>query len=95
MSLSISELKHLETLSCIQLTDTEQDKFINQLDGIITFLGQLKDIDVSNIWDNIDIENTLKTHKWVEKFENTKWIISNVKHEIINNSIVIKSVMPD
>jgi len=63
MSLSISELKHLETLSCIQLTDTEQEKFINQLDGIITFLGQLKDIEVSDENNTIDIENTLRTHQ--------------------------------
>jgi len=95
MTLSIEELKHLEQLSCITLNENEQEKFLSQLDNIINFLGQLKDIDVENIDTNFEIENSLRTHKWVSKFENTKWIINNIKHEIVNNSIVIKSVLND
>ena len=93
MKLSIKELNHLEELSCLKLKESDQEKFLTQLDSIIDFLGQLQNLDLEDIKLDENVENNLRTHKWTNIFENTKWIISNVKHEIVNNSIVIKSVL--
>lgn len=85
------ELKHLEKLSCIKIDDEQESVFLKKLDSVVTKLNDLNkidtnDINITNSWDN-----TLRTLQGINNFENKKWIINNVKHEVINNSIVIKS----
>ena len=85
--------KRLQKLSCISLTPEQEQKFWAQLNDIIGFLGQLpqtKDHTPSN--DNKK-NLTLKTIQGAHQCVDTQKILKNVQHEIVNNSIVIKSVL--
>jgi aspartyl/glutamyl-tRNA(Asn/Gln) amidotransferase C subunit len=94
MVLDQKELKRLQKLACISLSPEEQVKLGNQLQGIISFLDTLQEIKISCEQKQTDTsENPLRTWKGVRKFDDTKALLQNVKHEKINNSIVIKSVL--
>jgi hypothetical protein len=57
-------------------------------------LDQLKELDnILPKQNSISVDNPLRVINWVIDFENKKKIMNNVSHEIINNSIVIKSVL--
>jgi aspartyl-tRNA(Asn)/glutamyl-tRNA(Gln) amidotransferase subunit C len=47
--LTKEELLHLSKLCAIKLNDEEVGKFLNQLDEILTFVSQLKEVDVEGI----------------------------------------------
>jgi Asp-tRNA(Asn)/Glu-tRNA(Gln) amidotransferase C subunit len=87
------ELIRLQKLSCIALSPEEEKKFWTQLNDIIWFLGQLPDtkgnIDLKTKANNI----SLRTIEGVKEDQNGKKLMKNVKHEVVNNSIVIKSVL--
>lgn len=91
--LTQQQLEHLQKLSNIQLDQSEQDKFLQKLDPVIAKLDELWKLDLSNtswLW---DLSNTLRIIKDTNDFPNKKEIINNVDHEVINNSIVVKSVI--
>jgi len=90
INLSVQELQHLEKLANIKINDNETSTFLNKLDNIIDKLHELDKIDTSWIND-LTVWNTLRCIPGNKDFENKQWILSNAKHEIINNSIVIKS----
>jgi len=95
------EIKRLQKLSCIALSPQQEKKLWTQLKDIIAFLGQLPDVKDSR--SNLpagrhgikDQSNklTLRTIKWVHQYLDTEKILKNIKHPMVNNSIVIKSVL--
>jgi Asp-tRNA(Asn)/Glu-tRNA(Gln) amidotransferase C subunit len=90
----IQEIKRLQKLSCISLSPTEEQKLWAQLTDIITFLGQLPECKAES--SKLKAQNnklTLRTVAGVNDVSDSKRILKNVKHEIVNNSIVIKSVL--
>ncbi len=93
MTVSESEIRRLQKLSCIALTPEEEKKLWKQLNDIIGFLGQLPQIkgDISS--KSKENALVLRTLKGVKMDANIKKIMENVKHPVINNSIVIKSVL--
>jgi len=97
-----TEIKRLQKLSCIVLSPEEEQKLWTQLEGIIAFLGQLPDsklkIDLSSNEGNwklkiAEAKLTLRTIAGVKENTESEKILKNVKHGVVNNSIVIKSVL--
>ncbi len=90
-----SEIKRLQKLSCIALSAEEEQKLWKQLADIIQFLGELPDTKIKDEELRVKDEGklTLRTIAGVKEDPDGKNILKNVKHEIINNSIVIKSVL--
>ena len=90
------EIAHLQKLSCILLSPEQEKKLWAQLTEIIGFLWKLPET-------KLKIENwklkiaeaklTLRTIAGVKENSDSKKILKNVKHQILNNSIVIKSVL--
>lgn len=91
--LTSEELKHLQKLSNIQIDDSQQQKFLQKLDPVIQKLDELNQINTSDISSNIIVENPLRALDSSKNFSYKKEIIDNSRHEIINNSIVVKSVI--
>ncbi len=89
------ELKHLQKLSCIALSPEQEKNLWSQLNDIIGFLGQLPNTEVnSEQWTvKSDGKLSLRTIAGVKESSDSKKILTNVKHPIVNNSIVIKSVL--
>ena len=92
-NLTKEELKHLQKLSNVNIDESWEEKFLSKLDSVIWMLDKLNTIDTSNISEINWLWNTLRVISWTKDFPNKKEIIWNVKHEVINNSIVIKSAL--
>ncbi len=89
------EIKRLQKLSCIALSPEQEKKLWKQLADIIGFLGKLPNTEMNNeqwIMNN-EGKLTLRTIAGVKQDPDGKKILKNVKHEMANNSIVIKSVL--
>ena len=89
------ELVHLEKLANINIDVSQEWGFLKKLDSIIDKLDELNKFDTK--WELITSDNTnsLRTISDTKSFEDEKKILDNVKHEVINNSIVIKSTLSD
>jgi aspartyl/glutamyl-tRNA(Asn/Gln) amidotransferase C subunit len=89
------EIKRLQKLSCIALSPEQEQKLWKQLTDIIGFLGQLPETKMNNEWWIMKDKGklTLRTIAGIRESSDSKKILKNVKHTIINNSIVIKSVL--
>lgn len=94
MTLTDKELERLQKLAAIELSPEEQKKLGSQLQSIVSFLDKLQEVKIDwVIWIDEHIDNPLRTLEWVVESEDTQALLDNVKHEKINNSIVIKSVL--
>ena len=85
------ELKRLQKLANIKLNETEEKKLSTQLEQIIQFLGKLSAI--SSAPQGKHPQLTLRTLPGTKAFPDTQKLLQNVEHPLINNSIVIKSVL--
>lgn len=90
--LSEKEFARLQQLANIKLSPEEQVKLGTQLDNIIQFIGQLDQISTST-QKHKQPELSLRTIAWSREFPDTKALLKNVKHPLVNNSIVIKSAL--
>jgi hypothetical protein len=63
------------------------------LGSIIEFLGQLQKLDFSDIDLDISDDQLLIPVVGIHPYDDSKGLLNNVEHEIINNSIVVKSVL--
>lgn len=95
VNLTKEELQHLEKLANVSIDSDQEDKFLSKLDSVVDKLNDLNMVDTSNVMDVQDPSNTLRVIWWTRDFENKKWIIDNVKHDVVNNSIVIKSALSE
>lgn len=90
------DLNHLSKLSNIKLNDIEKQRFESTLSSVINKLDELSKIKLDNnetLVDNYP-ENTLRTLSKLEnQKQNSDIFVKNIKHEVINNSVVIKSVL--
>lgn len=95
VKLTLQELQHLEKLANVNISADQEGPFLEKLDSVVNKLDDLDKVDVSDISDNDIVQNPLRVISWVKDFSNKKWIIDNAKHEVINNSIVIKSALSE
>ena len=91
--LSPAEFARLQQLANIKLSPEEQTKLGTQLGNIIQFIGQLDQIKFSSPKKPKQAGLTLRTIAWTREFPDTKKLLDNVKHPLVNNSIVIKSAL--
>jgi len=92
MTLNKEELLKLQKLAAIDLSENEQEDFLKSLWEIIKYLDIMKDAD--SLWD-LKMEwvtgNFLQPREWVKDHDDTNALLKNVEHEVVWNSISIKS----
>ena len=86
------EIKRLQRLANVKLSESEEKKLGAQLENIIQFLGQLAKLPIVSHSEKKS-ELTLRTLPWCRQSIDSKKLLANVQHPIINNSIEIKSVL--
>ncbi len=91
--LTPEEFTRMQKLANITLSPDEAVKLWTQLDNIIQFIGQLDQIKITASKKNKKAELTLRTIAWTREFTDTDKLLANVKHPLVNNSIVIKSAL--
>ena len=92
-NLTTQELEHLEKLSNVKIDESQEVNFIKKLDSVIWMLDKLNTIDTSEIKEINWLWSKLRIISWTKDFPHKKEILQNVKHDVINNSIVIKSAL--
>ena len=93
INLTTKELEHLEKLCNVHIEESQQKNFLKKLDSIVNKLNELNSIDTSDINIQDNTQKSLRILWWISDFPNKKEILDNVKHEVVNNSIVIKSAL--
>ena len=93
INLTTKELEHLEKLCNVHIEESQQENFLKKLDSIVNKLNELNLIDTSDINIQDNIQKSPRILWWISDFPNKKELLDNVKHEVINNSIVIKSAL--
>ena len=88
-----NEIQRLQKLSCILLSPEEEQKFWAQLTDIIGFLWKIPQTEGKSWTREGKDKLSLRTIKETKENPDTKKILKNVHHPMINNSIVIKSVL--
>lgn len=87
-----TQLEKLQKSSNIKLNSKEEELFIQDFDIMTDLLNSM-----SQFSDKVEPKNfsdvSLRTISKIEDFQNTKSILANSKHNIVNNSIQIKSVI--
>lgn len=95
--LSSEEFARLQKLSCLSLSSEETQKLSSQLSSIVWFLWALNDIKIDDdVKKQIlapDRDHGLSIQDKVSDYSDTDALFDNVKHEKLNRSIVIKSVV--
>ena len=91
--LTQQQLEHLQKLSNIHLDQNQQENFLKKLDPIIAKLDELWKLDLSDVVISWNFSNNLRTIVESQDFPNKKEIIKNIDHKVVNNSIVVKSVI--
>ena len=93
MRLTDEEFEKLQSLSCIKFEGKEKEEFLWKLDAVIDFLGGLKNVEFDENMSEVQVEwKFLEPKKWVNEYGDPKWLLKNIDHEIVNNSVVVKSV---
>jgi Asp-tRNA(Asn)/Glu-tRNA(Gln) amidotransferase C subunit len=93
------ELKRLQKLACIKLSEEEEKKLWSQLQNIVSFLWKLQDITLTSQSTRpakdvaVSSDISINPIAWVEQYHDVDSLLANVKHQKINKSIVIKSVL--
>ena len=100
--LTQSQLEKLQTLSNIDLDESKQEDFLQKLDPVISKLEELSSVDISDISPSpirrgdrgeVNLKTLDSTFDWEKQKNIAENIMKNVEHEVINNSVVIKSVL--
>lgn len=85
------QLDHLAKLCRIQLTDADKALLLPQLEQIIAFVGQLDEVDVSDVLE-IDTSGDqlgLVTREGVVNAGLSQEILANIQHPLTNNAVTI------
>ena len=92
MALDPQELKHLMELAHITIAPDQEAQFFAKFESIVWELNKLQQLDLS--WHTPLSPEVMQTiHEGIKDFDNTKGLLQNVEHPVVNNSIQIKSVL--
>lgn len=87
MHITKEQLQHLAKLAKIEIPTDQEEKYLNDLEGIIWFLETLE----INEEINHQSEESIELFEGSTSFENPKELLQNSKHEINNDCISIKT----
>ncbi len=94
MSFSQQDLDHLKKLSRIQFdSSAKEEQFFGSMKNIVAMLEELQGLDISVDTSSPFMAKTMHVHQEQQDFGDDKALLANVEHPIMNNSIVVKSVL--
>lgn len=94
MSFSQQDLDHLKKLSRIQFdSSAKEEQFLGSMKNIVAMLEELQGLDISVDTSSPFMGKTMHVHQTQQDFGDDKALLANVQHTIMNNSIVVKSVL--
>lgn len=91
--LTKKELYHLQDLSAINIDKKQEDIFLEKFENVIKYLDLLNEINIEWISNSKKKEKNQIMLDGINDCKDSYKLLSNVNHEIINNCVVIKSVL--
>ncbi len=94
MSFTQQELDHLKKLARIQFDSSgKEEHFFASMQNIVAMLEELQwlDVSVDETWPFMD--KVMHLHTEQKDFADDTTLLNNVEHPVMNNSIVVKSVL--
>lgn len=96
MSFAQSDLNHLKKLARIQFDSPEKEEsFLWSMKNIVSMLEELQSFDLGDVESSVFLDKTMHVHQWQKDFDDSAALLANVEHPLMNNSIVVKSVLED
>ncbi len=89
--ISIEEVKKFAELSRIKITDEEAEKFSNDFDEIVPFIGQISKLEVSEVSRDFKNKNTFREDE-VKETNNQKDILEEMPNTE-NNYLKVKKIL--
>jgi len=94
MSFTQEDLNHLKKLARIQFDSADkEDQFLGSMKNIVAMLQELQWLDISLDTTIPFMGKTMHLGQGQEDFGDDKALLANVQHPVMNNSIVVKSVL--
>jgi Asp-tRNA(Asn)/Glu-tRNA(Gln) amidotransferase C subunit len=95
MALTQQEFMHLKKLARIQFdTSNKEKQFLWSMQNIVTMLEQLQSLDIQlDVSAGPFMDKLMHTHPNQQDFAHSNALLANIQHPLINNSIVVKSVL--
>lgn len=94
MSFTQQDLDHLKKLARIQFDNTQkEEQFLGSMKNIVAMLEELQSLDISVDVPSPFMRKTMHIGQGQQDFGDDKALLANVEHPIMNNSVVVKSVL--
>ena len=94
MTFVTQDLEYLKQLARIQFDDPIREAdFFMSMERIVDMLEQVKNIDTTGVEDVIFLSKTMDSVSGQDNFADSKALLANVAHPLMNNSVVVKSVL--
>lgn len=82
MSVTREHLDKLCTLAALNLTDEQKDRFVPQLDAIVTMVSKLETLEIT---DSAEMDSQFVSHTNHGVVASNEHILDNVRHPIVGN----------
>ncbi|MCF7812669.1 Asp-tRNA(Asn)/Glu-tRNA(Gln) amidotransferase subunit GatC [Candidatus Gracilibacteria bacterium] len=92
--ISKKEIKHIAHLARLELSDTEVEKFTDQIGDILEFFKQLQEVDTDKVAETSQVtglENVSRKDE-INVFNNEDELLECSPHEIENQSIKVPKI---
>lgn len=94
MSFTQQDLNHLKKLARIQFDSaSKEEQFLGSMKNIVAMLEELQGLDTSMDAAAPFMGKVMHLSEEQHDFGDDKALLANVQHPIMNNSIVVKSVL--
>lgn len=96
MKLTIDEIKHVATLARLGLSDTEIEEYGNQLSDVLSYIDQLREVDVRGVEPTAQVTgmvNVLREDKIAEWDEAEVGKTLEEAPELEEGQVVVKRVL--
>lgn len=93
MSFTRQELENLANLSALKIDESEEERYVSQINEVVDFVSNLQDLDVTDykpLFHPVE-GKYMDFEEWQKSFPEKDKLLQNVKHQVKNNAIVIKS----
>lgn len=93
MSFTREELENLANLSSLKIEESEEERYVSQLNEVVDFVSNLQELDVDSyepLFHPVE-GKYMDLEEWQKSFPDKEKLLQNVKHQVKDNAIVIKS----
>lgn len=90
--MEIKDVENLAELAKIELSDTEKEKILHDVKGILDYIKQIEEVEVENYEEDFIHKNAFRTDEVVESYPD-KDMIKNQFPDNYENFVKVKKIL--